>query len=161
MGQQPKVEITDSARPRPRPQPGPSLGWRSGKPGIPLGPEDVPVGGPFGHIGPDPGWALRLIADADFPEDDPRLKAVVTGLVRLRASVLGRAPVREDIEVALLLCGYAEDADEKLIERRRRWLAAVPHETRAGETAAAEVDRDLIARPPEQVRYALKHHRPG
>lgn len=161
MGQQPKVEIADAARPRPRAQPGVSVGWRSDKPGIPMGPGDVPVGGPFGHTGPDPGWALRLIADAELPDDDPRLRAVVTGLVRLRASVLGRAPVQEDIEVALLLCGYSEYADEHLVERRQRWMAAVAHEARPGETAASEVDRDLIARPPEQVRYALKLHHPG
>ena len=156
MAQQPNVEITETARPRQSLEPAPANKWRSAKPGIPSGPADVPQGGGFGYAGPDPGWALRLVATADLPTDDPRLESVVTGLVLARASASGRAPVPEDIDVALFLCGYGEDAEPELIERRERWLAAVPHEKRPGEAAVADIDRDLIVNKMEQIRYAYR-----
>lgn len=161
MGQQPNVELTEATRPRSRPQPGPALKWRSSKPGIPAGPTEVPSGGRFGRTGPDHGWALRLVGQAELPDDDPKLRAVVTGLVQARASALGRAPVPEDIEVALVLCGYTEDAPEEVRHRLRRWLDAVPHEMRPGETAAREVDPDLLVRRPDQIRYALRRLEQG
>jgi hypothetical protein len=156
VAQQPNVEITEATRPRQALEPGPAKKWRSAKPGIPAGPADVPQGAHFGHAGPDPGWALRLVAKADLPSDDPRLESVVTGLVMARASASGRAPVPEDIEVALFLCGYGEDAQPELIERREKWLAAVPHEKRPGEAAVADVDRELIVNKMEQIRYAYR-----
>ncbi len=156
MATQPNVEITEATRPRQTPEPGPAVKWRSDKPGVPTGPADVPQGGRFGHAGPDPGWALRLVATADLPTDDPRLESVVTGLVMARASASGRAPVPEDIEVALFLCGYGEDAQPELKERRDKWLAAVPHEKRPGEAAVADVDRELIVKNVGQIRYAYR-----
>jgi len=153
---QPNVEITEATGPRQTPEPGPAVKWRSAKPGVPTGPADVPQGGRFGHAGPDPGWALRLVAAADLPTDDPRLESVVTGLVMARASASGRAPVPEDIEVALFLCGYGDDAQPELKERREKWLAAVPHEQRPGEAAVADVDRELIVNNVGQIRYIYR-----
>lgn len=118
---------------------------------------DVPTGGRFGTVGPDPGWALHLLSTADLPDDNPRLRKVVTGLMLARAAALGRAPVTEDLEVALMLCGYFDDPPTDVLERRERWLRAVPHELRPGETAVAEVDRELLVMKPEQIRWALKH----
>ena len=157
MAQQPNVESTEAHKPRVTLEPGPAVKWRSSKPGIPTGPADVPSGGGFGSAGPDPGWALKLVANADLPDDDPDLGSVVTGLVLARASASGRAPIPEDIDVALVLCGYFEDASPALFERRERWIAAVPHDKRPGQTAAAEVDRELIVAKPDQIRYALRH----
>ncbi len=156
MAQQPNVEITEAERPRQTPQPGPAVKWRADKPGVPAGPEDVPVGGHFGTTGPDPGWGLKILNSATLPDDDPRLRQLLTGLVLARAAALGRAPVPQDIEVALVLCGYGEDPPADVVARRRRWLAAVPHETRPGETAVAEIDRSLLVNKPEQIRYALR-----
>lgn len=156
MAQQPNVEITEATAPRPRPQPGPATTWRSDKPGIPAGPADVPRGSEFGHAGPDPGWGIRLINNSELPDADPRLRAVVTGLVLARAAALGRAPVPEDIEAALVLCGYGDEASSDLVERRERWLEAAPHDKRPGATAVSEVDRELIMNKPEQIRYAHK-----
>ena len=65
-----------------------------------------------------------------------------------RAGALGRAPMREDLEAALALCGYGYDALEEVIEDRERWKAAVPHEGRPGQTAVSEADRDLLVRNP-------------
>jgi hypothetical protein len=74
-----------------------------------------------------------------------------------RAAALGRAPIKEDLEVALVLCGYGFEAIPELIAKRERWMAAVPHETRPGETAVSEMDRELMTNKPEQVRWALAH----
>ncbi|HUF16325.1 MAG TPA: hypothetical protein VMQ46_10605 [Acidimicrobiia bacterium] len=157
MAQQPTVGITDAERPRVVLQPGAAVKWRSAKPGIPEGPGDVPEGGVFGTIGPDPGWGLRILSYYELPDDDPRLRKVVAGLVMARSAALGRAPVPEDIEVALVLCGYGDDPPPALVERRRRWLHATAHETRPGATAVAEMDRHLLVKKPEQVRFALRH----
>lgn len=156
MAQQPNVEATEATRPKPVLEPGPSARWRSDKPGVPAGPADVPSGSGFGHTGPDPGWALSLLANVDLPTEDKRLESVVIGLVQVRAAACGRAPVPEDIDVALVLCGYGVEASAEILERRERWLQAVPHESRPGETAAGEVDRDLIQAGPEQVRFAMR-----
>lgn len=156
MAQQPNVELTAEELPRPTPQPGPAQKARQDKPGIPHGPADWPRGGAFGVTGPDPGWALRILSQTELPDDDPRLRRVVTGLMLARSAVLGRAPVKEDIEVALVLCGYFDGAPEELIERRKRWLGAVPHEIRPGETAVGDIDRSELVNKPEQIEYLLK-----
>lgn len=156
MAQQPNIELTEAEKPRPIPQPGPATSWRADKPGIPLTPGDVPRGSQFGHAGPDPGWALKLVGRAELPDDDPALRDVVTGLVLARAAASGRAPIPEDIEAALVLCGYGDDAPPEIVNRRERWLAAVAHDQRPGATAVAEVDRNLIVNKPEQIRYAQR-----
>lgn len=152
MGQQPNIERADP--PRRQLEPGPAVKWRSDKPGIPEGPGDVPKGGTFGMVGPDPGWATKLVRSAELPDDDPALEAVVIALVMARAAALGRAAVPEDIEAALMVCGYYDDAPPEILERRRRWLAAVPHDARPGQTAVAGVDRVLLTDKPERIRWA-------
>jgi hypothetical protein len=108
----------------------------------------------FGTPGPDPGWAVKLVAKAKLPDDDPRLRDVVTGLVIARAAAFGRAAVKEDIDAALVLCGYGDESRPELAERRRRWLAATAHDSRLGATAVAEIDPHVITAKPEQIRYA-------
>lgn len=156
MGQQPNLELTESDLPRKTLQPGPPRRWRPLKAGLVTAPEENPTGGMFGHIGPDHGYALRLISGYELPDDDPDLRSVVTGLTQARAAALGRAAIREDIEVALMLCGYWEESPPALIERRQRWLAAAPHDKRPGETAVAEVDDADLILPPDQLRAVLR-----
>jgi hypothetical protein len=159
MAQQPNVEITDAERPRAVPQPGVAVKWRADKPGLPVGPTGTPGGGYFGTTGPDPGWGMRLVNHADLPDEDPDLRRVLSGLVMARAAALGRAPVKEDLEVALILCGYDADPPAEVVERRERWLAASPHEHRPGATAVAEVDKETLVMKPERLRYVLRHSR--
>ncbi|MEX1038224.1 MAG: hypothetical protein WDZ96_05140 [Acidimicrobiia bacterium] len=156
MGQQPNLELTESDLPRKTLQPGPPRRWRPLKAGLVTAPEENPTGGMFGHIGPDHGYALRLIGGYELPDDDPDLRSVVTGLTQARAAALGRAAIREDIEVALMLCGYWEESPPALIERRQRWLAAAPHDKRPGETAVAEVDDADLILPADQLRAVLR-----
>ena len=122
-----------------------------------VSPDQVPKGGRFGTAGPDAGWALHLLSISELPEDDPNLRGVLAGLMTARAAALGRAPIKEDLEVALMLCGFGFEAPPELIAKRERWKAAVPHEGRPGETAVAEMDRILMLNKPEQVRWALAH----
>lgn len=158
MGQQPNLELTESDLPRATLQPGPARRWRPTKPGLVTAPEENPEGGMFGHIGPDHGYALRLISGYDLPDDDPDLRSVVAGLTQARAAALGRAAISEDIEVALMLCGYWPESPPSLVERRQRWLAAAPHDQRPGQTAVAEVDdADLILKP-DQLRAVLRRN---
>jgi hypothetical protein len=159
MAQQPNVEITDAERPRPIPQPGVAVKWRADKPGIPDGPTGTRGGGYYGTTGPDPGYGLKIVNNAELPDDDPDLRKVLTGLVLARAAALGRAPMREDLDVALILCGYDKDAPAALIDRRERWLAASPHEQRPGAGAVAEVDKSQLILKPDRLRYSIRHSR--
>lgn len=157
MGQQPNIELTEAERPRKVLEPAAARRWRPDKPGLITSPDQNPSGGSFGSTGPDPGWAWRVLAEFDLPSDDPDLRSVVAALMMARAAGAGRGAVREDIEVALALCGYWENAPQYVIERRERWLAAVPHDRRAGQSAVADVSLDLLLKAPEQVHYFLTH----
>jgi hypothetical protein len=96
-----------------------------------------------------------LIEQTELPDDDPDFGAVVAALAIARAGALGRAPVPEDIEVALALSGHGFEAPDEVTERRERWMASVPHEVRPGQTAVEEVDRDLLVKKPDEVRRML------
>lgn len=156
MAQQPNVETTEANEPLAKLESGPSVKWRAGKPGVVSDPADVPSGGRFGSAGPDHGWAMKVVAQVELPSTDPALRSVVLGLVQARAAAHGRGAVPEDVDAALVLCGYGEDASPTIVERRERWLLAAAHDRRPGASAVAEVDRDLIAAKPEQIRYALR-----
>lgn len=156
MGQQPNIGASAQERPRSVLQPPAARRWSPDiKPGIPTSPGEVPHGGRFGQYTPDGGYALRLVNSADLPDDDPDLRAVLAALTMARAGARGRAPSQEDLEVALALCGFGYDAPPDIIERRERWLSAVPHEGRPGQTAVGEIDRDLIVLKPDQIRQVL------
>jgi hypothetical protein len=157
MAQQPNVEITAAEKPRTKLEPGPAVKWRSAKPGVPDGPDGISGGGLLGTTGPDPGWGLLLLNQTVLPDEDEHFHDVVAGLTLARAAALGRAPVREDIEVALTLCGYGFEAPNEVIEQRRHWVEAAAHDRRPGATAVAEVDKSLLVKKPEQVAYALRH----
>ena len=47
MAQQPNIEITAAEMPRPVPEPGVAVDWRDDKPGLPVGPDDIPDLGPL------------------------------------------------------------------------------------------------------------------
>jgi hypothetical protein len=160
MGQQPNREISEAEKPRKTPETPPARSWRPTKPGVITSPDQVPAGGRFGSAGPDAGFALHLLSMSELPEDDPNLRGVLAGLMTARAAAFGRAPMKEDLEMALVLCGFGFEAPPELIARRERWKAAVPHEARPGQTAVSEVDPELTMNKPEQVRWALTRERP-
>ena len=156
MGQQPNVEIDPSDLPRPTPDTDPPRRWRPTRPGVIVSPEQMPWGGAFGTPGPDMGWALKLVRSADLPERTDGLEAVLAALMAARASVFGRAPVPEDLEVAKVLAGLAEGLPSEFSEKRDRWIEATAHEASPGRSAVSEIDRDLLMLKPDQLLRRLR-----
>jgi len=156
MGQQPNVEIDLSDLPRPTPEPDPPRRWRPTRPGIITSPDQMPWGGAFGTPGPDTGWALKLVRSADLPDRSEGLELVLAALMGARASLLGRAPIPEDLEVAKILVGIGEGVPSKLSERRGRWIEATAHEPSPGRIAVSEIEPDLLVLKPDQMKQRLR-----
>lgn len=141
MGQQPNMPLAIEDLPRAEPQPGPARRWQAGRPGDVASPADVPWGGAFGTPGPDPGYALRLLADGAPGPEETRALAALAGA---RASWLGRAPVAADLEAAGIILAPALAASagalhlEPGVEGLRRLLESL--------------DPGLLAAPLEELR---------
>lgn len=151
MGQQPNVELEPHDLPRSVLQPAPPARWRPTRPGEIVSPEQTPWGGPFGRPGPDAGYAYRLIEQLHPLTGDTA--EVVAAIMSARASYLGRAPVAEDLEVALMLLGLAEGSSERIVARGREWIEAAAHEQFKGRKALSAIDPVLLAAKPEQIRF--------
>lgn len=104
-------------------------GWRAERPGeVADGP--LPAGEGFGHQGPDQGYALRL-AKRFVPhlalQAGEKTGDVVAGCVAValkRASLFGRAPVAEDLQVAFDHWGYLDAGTPIEVVASRRALFA-------------------------------------
>ncbi|HEY7563322.1 MAG TPA: hypothetical protein VIA81_00175 [Acidimicrobiia bacterium] len=157
MGQQPRIEITQADLPRRTAEPDPPRRWRPGmRPGMITDPVEMKWGGAFGTPGPDTGFALKIIRTVDLDERSPALEQVLAALMAARASLLGRAPTIEDLEVAKIVAGIGYNLPAHLGERRERWLRATAHEASPGKTAVADVDADLLRHKPEAVAKRLR-----
>lgn len=155
MSRQPNIELRPADKPRTVLRPGPARRWRpSMRPGVITSADQMPRGEGFGTPGPDTGWALRLIERADIPDSSPGLDKLLTALMSARASSFGRAPIWEDLEVALALCGLGEPLSEHLADRRQRWVKAVSHEKPPGRLALSEVGMELLRSSPSAVRVS-------
>lgn len=143
MAQQPNVELSPGDLPKPVLEPAPARRQNIPRPGVITRPEEKPTGAGFGTPGPDTGWALRIISRTELPEDGPSLRKLLAALMGARASHFGRAPIREDLEVALELVGLEDRRSDELDARRERWIAITSHEKSPGRTAVAEVGDDL------------------
>jgi len=152
MGQQPNVEIDPSDLPRPTAEPDPPNRWRPTRPGVIVAPQQMPWGGAFGTPGPDAGYALKLVRSADLPDRTAGLESVLAAIMAARASMFGRAPVPEDLEVAKILAGFGEGLPADFLERRGRWVEATAHEPSPGRLAVSEVDLELLRLKPDQIR---------
>lgn len=121
-------------------------------------PEDVPSGGAFGAIGPDTGYAALLVAEREIAlapkEDRHQVEAAVVALAGARASRLGRAPISEDIDIALLLLGYDPEgeSDPERFEQRRGWLVGLGHGSAGGRALVAAVQPNVLTSTPGEIR---------
>ena len=156
MGQQPNVDVDSSDLPRPTPDTDPPRRWRPTRPGVIVSPDQMPWGGAFGTPGPDTGWALRLVRLAELPERSDGLESVLAALMSARASHFGRAPVPEDLEVALILAGFGEGLPAEFVERRERWIEATAHEPSPGRAAVADIPPDLLELKPDWIKRRLR-----
>jgi hypothetical protein len=92
-----------------------------------------PVGPKFGVPGPDQGYALKLaerLADRVQVADGEHVEDALAGAVAVatkRAALFGRAPVLQDIEMALTLWGFLGGAPDDLVEFRRRLFGGAAH----------------------------------
>lgn len=144
MAQQPNVEIGQADLPRPALEPAPARRQGPRRPGTITTPAEKPTGPAFGSPGPDTGYAMRIISSADLTLEEPAVRQVLAALMSARAAHFGRAPVAEDLEVALALAGLGRRRSEDLDTRRRRWADAVSHEPSPGRTAVAAVGKTLF-----------------
>ncbi len=158
MAQEPNIELDGSVLARKDLPPAPTRRWSPHRPGELRAPEEVPWGGAFGRPGPDTGWVLRLVHLAEFDRGDrpDELEQVVANMAAARASLYGRAPVPQDIEVAVVLLGLRPhklppDLADRLALERRKWLDAAAHEKIGGTAFIASIDPDLMRSTPEEV----------
>ena len=126
--------------------------WNADRPGD-VFIQGQPEGELLGSQGPDQGFALRLrrqfepmirLASGEYRAD------VVAGTVAVamrRASLFGRAPMRDDVELALTIFGFLDaDAQSDLVEWREPRFAELSH------TAQHYTDaRELVSAVPEET----------
>jgi hypothetical protein len=162
MGQQPNISIDEGELPREGTVRAAEPRWSPDRPGEITGPDDVPVSSAFGHPGPDAGWALRLISLAEFDrgERPKALHQLLLALMSARASANGRAPVPQDLNMALSLLGLRGDdlepaTVEYLTDRRSLWLDAIAHESPKGAAALTDIPSQLLLDTPVRARARL------
>lgn len=123
-----------------------------------------PRGGRLGYQGPDQGYALLL---AERCRGDVRVQAgesvddALRGSLNIalrRASKLGRAPVMNDLTVALTIWGWLDPSPpaELVAERRARFegMRHPAHHYIESRTLADSVPSATLAMTPEQVAAA-------
>lgn len=147
MGQQPNMPLDMEDLPRATAHPPASDRWQPHRPGELTSPKDVPWGGAFGTPGPDTGYALRLIEQADLPgapqhRDD--VAAAALAVVSARASALGRAPVPKDVVAAIRLA----DLDKLGADRR---VAGIAHDQARLRALVASIPRDRLIAPVDRL----------
>lgn len=135
--------------------------WLPGRPG-----ELVDVGQPrgarLGSQGPNQGYLLTLARRFEGQlrlnegehERDALAGAVAVGLKR--ASLFGRAPVIDDLTVALTIWGFLGVAPTKLVELRKRLFREVwhPHHYAERRRIVDLVPDDALRLSPSRVREA-------
>lgn len=155
MSRQPNIDPPLQDRPRAVPIPSAPARWRPDRPGMITAPDQLTVGGLFGRPGPDTGWVYRIVRQADLPGEERRAEEVLVTLMSARASLFGRAPIPEDLEVARILMGFEDGAPPSVVERRRRWLKQSRHESVPGAEAARETGAENLARSPADLRAQI------
>jgi hypothetical protein len=164
LGQQPSIELELSDLPRPEPTRHPERRWRPSRPGDIQGPDEMPWGGSFGTTGPDTGYALALLLlfeiDPGPLQNQRDLHIGLAAVAGARASRFGRAPVKEDVELALLVFGFLpeglhDDLVAGLVEDRHEWFANAAHEAEKGRRIAAAVPLEVLELSVGEVRRRM------
>ncbi|HEX5366734.1 MAG TPA: hypothetical protein VFW63_08755 [Acidimicrobiales bacterium] len=138
--------------------------WRPERPGDEETADGFDRGPRVGAPGPDQGYVYvlarrfrgRLALAPDEDEDDALAGAVAVALKR--ASIFGRAPVQDDLTVALTLWGFLGDAPPDLIAYRQPLFAAVANPRHYAEQRRIVdlVPDDVLRMSPQQVADARR-----
>ena len=155
MTRQPNIDPPVQDLPRSVLTPAAPARWSPERPGMITAPDQVSPGGLFGRPGPDTGWAFRIVRQASLPSEQKQAEPVLVTLMSARASLFGRAPIPEDLEVAQILLGLEDGASEAVVNRGERWLKQARHESVPGAAAAQEVGSELLALAPGALRTAI------
>ncbi len=124
----------------------------------------MPWGGGFGTIGPDAGYALKLIRSRELEliagEHRHNVEVALSTIAVARASRFGRAPTSEDIDMAALLLGYdTDELPDELVESLRSdrvgWIANISHDAAARRELAASVPMAVLESKPGAVRAQM------
>jgi len=125
-----------------------------------------PRGRSFGVPGPDQGYALlvahrlfggRLDLSPAVTEEDALVGAAAVGSAR--AALFGRAPVGQDVELALVVFGFLGDAPAELTALRDRLFQAAAHHYEQQRLIVAAVPEATLRLTPDQARRQLAQWR--
>ena len=160
MGQQPNIELSATDLPRAVLEPGAARRSNDDRPGVITTPKETVAGGAFGRPGPDTGWVLRLVREADFDRSEQGVESLVAAVAAARASDAGRGPTTTDVEVALILLGLEpkgipEEIVAQLAAARTRFVRKGAHEKVKGQAFLAQLSPSLLAGDPTHVRHLL------
>lgn len=150
------VPVADSAAVRPSaPTAVPQVG-RAKKPGL-LGRPGSPGGPGEGSPGPDAGYAMtlaeHLVHGLDLgPVAEHDVVVGVALLAAKRAALVGRAPCRSDVELALDLFGWRHEADGAVAADRVRRFSGLAHSYFAQRAFVDAVPTEALTQTPGQVR---------
>lgn len=108
--------------------------WTADRPGEVVG-SAQPSGPALGNQGPDQGYVLKLAASLKdelvLAPGEHAADALegATAVALRRASLYGRAPMIEDLKIALTLFGYLGPAPDDQVAMRRALFDEVHHST--------------------------------
>ena len=160
MGQQPNIELEIADLPRPTGHPPAPRRWSPNRPGELTSPDQVPWGGAFGTIGPDTGYAMKLVRERTIPlgpgEHTLNAEIGIAAVAAARASYFGRAPTPGDVSVAMTILGYVPDGMPpdllaQLATDRVRWMVNLGHDDAKVRQLVAGVPLENLAAPLEDL----------
>ncbi|MGH9017147.1 MAG: hypothetical protein ACRDY1_05305 [Acidimicrobiales bacterium] len=132
--------------------------WRQDRVAELVAPEH-PRGRDLGIPGPDQGYALlvahklfahRLSLTPGITTEDALVGASAVAIAR--AALFGRAPVGNDVELALLLFGFLGDAPAELVTFRAPLFQAAGHHYRQQRGIVEAVPESTLRLTPDAVR---------
>lgn len=137
--------------------------WLANRAGETIG-APHPTGPALGNQGPDQGYVLKLaerFRGKLVLRPGEKAADAIAGAVAValrRASLFGRGPVADDLEVGLRAYGFLSEADDELAALRRDLFAEVHHTTVhyfAGREIADRVSEALLRSPIADARARL------
>jgi hypothetical protein len=131
--------------------------WTSSRPAEVVGPIGRP-GRAMGTAGPDSGFALRLAKRFDRKlklSDGESEHDVLLGVALVaakRAAIFGRAPSVYDVQFALNVWGFLDQAPPEVLSARRIVFSSISHDYVAQRELVDSVPEEVLRLSPEEAR---------